>query len=279
MNKKALNKAIEEIEEIKENTRLYNCLKRSGINKMGDIVFTEKKKIEKIRNLGVGTKKKLEEILEKYDLNLIGTEDFEKEITSYTKQLFPIEKIKELDVAVKNTKIDERIKAKLMALGFKKTIDLTTKEAKDYFVPDEYYQIKLYILQKGLATFEHPLYKYIIKLYKQEQTNIDNKSYLEKDIYEMKKLQQFLEEDINEDEKQIEEYEKELDKYITLKNEKEKTKQELEHLEQELKKIKLLYSELEKNKQKLDDLQKEKDTIGKQLIKHFYESKEKNNSK
>lgn len=279
MNIILLNKKIEEIQEIKTNTRLYNCLKRAGINEIKDIVFTERKKLEKIRNLGQNSKNALEKVLEKYEIELIGSEKFDDEISLYINQIFPAEQIKKFDEKIIDSNIDEKLKDKLITLGFETNIDLSTEEVKKYLTSIEYYKIKLYLISKNLITYEHPLYKYVVKQYEHDTKNPNNNYYIKKDISEIKKLQQVLIEDTNQNKKEIEQYKKELNKYITLKNENEEIKKQLEQLKEELKKAKVLQSSLENNKQKYDELRKEKEKLDNQLLEYFIKNKEKNNSK
>ena len=62
LNKKILNEMETPIDDLDFSVRAYNCLKRAGVNTLGDL--TEKTELEmmKIRNLG---KKSLKEVIDK----------------------------------------------------------------------------------------------------------------------------------------------------------------------------------------------------------------------
>ena len=67
---KAQNKVLEmTIEELDFSVRSFNCLKRAGINTVGDLMNTTEEEMMKVRNLG---RKSLEEVIKKMaDLNLL----------------------------------------------------------------------------------------------------------------------------------------------------------------------------------------------------------------
>ena len=67
---KAQNKVLEiTIEELDLSVRSFNCLKRAGINTVGDLMNTTEEEMMKVRNLG---RKSLEEVIKKMaDLNLL----------------------------------------------------------------------------------------------------------------------------------------------------------------------------------------------------------------
>lgn len=67
---KAQNKVLEmTIEELDLSVRSFNCLKRAGINTVGDLMNTTEDEMMKVRNLG---RKSLEEVIKKMaDLNLL----------------------------------------------------------------------------------------------------------------------------------------------------------------------------------------------------------------
>ena len=67
---KAQNKVLEmTIEELDLAVRSFNCLKRAGINTVGDLMNTTEEEMMKVRNLG---RKSLEEVIKKMaDLNLL----------------------------------------------------------------------------------------------------------------------------------------------------------------------------------------------------------------
>ena len=63
------------IEELDFSVRTYNCLKRAGINTIGDLVARTEDEMMKVRNLG---KKSLEEVilkLEEMELTLASNDD------------------------------------------------------------------------------------------------------------------------------------------------------------------------------------------------------------
>lgn len=64
------NKVLEmTIEELDLSVRSFNCLKRAGINTVGDLMNTTEEEMMKVRNLG---RKSLEEVIKKMaDLNLL----------------------------------------------------------------------------------------------------------------------------------------------------------------------------------------------------------------
>ena len=67
---KEKNKVLEmTIEELDLSVRSFNCLKRAGINTVGDLMNTTEEEMMKVRNLG---RKSLEEVIKKMaDLNLL----------------------------------------------------------------------------------------------------------------------------------------------------------------------------------------------------------------
>lgn len=67
---KTQNKVLEmTIEELDLSVRSFNCLKRAGINTVGDLMNTTEEEMMKVRNLG---RKSLEEVIKKMaDLNLL----------------------------------------------------------------------------------------------------------------------------------------------------------------------------------------------------------------
>ena len=52
------------IEELDLSVRAFNCLKRAGVNTVGDLIGKSQDEMMKVRNLG---KKSLEEVLAKLD--------------------------------------------------------------------------------------------------------------------------------------------------------------------------------------------------------------------
>ena len=52
------------IEDLDFSVRTYNCLKRAGINTIGDLVARSEEDMMKVRNLG---KKSLEEVIQKLE--------------------------------------------------------------------------------------------------------------------------------------------------------------------------------------------------------------------
>jgi DNA-directed RNA polymerase subunit alpha len=52
------------IEDLDFSVRTYNCLKRAGINSIGDLVARSEDDMMKVRNLG---KKSLEEVIQKLE--------------------------------------------------------------------------------------------------------------------------------------------------------------------------------------------------------------------
>ena len=52
------------IEELDLSVRSFNCLKRAGINTVGDLVNKSEEDMMKVRNLG---RKSLEEVIEKLE--------------------------------------------------------------------------------------------------------------------------------------------------------------------------------------------------------------------
>ena len=52
------------IEELDLSVRSFNCLKRAGINNVGDLISKSAEEMMKVRNLG---RKSLEEVMSKLD--------------------------------------------------------------------------------------------------------------------------------------------------------------------------------------------------------------------
>lgn len=64
-DEKGKEKALEmTIEELDLSVRSFNCLKRAGINTVGDLVSKSEDEMMKVRNLG---RKSLEEVMAKLD--------------------------------------------------------------------------------------------------------------------------------------------------------------------------------------------------------------------
>ena len=58
------------IEDLDLSVRSYNCLKRAGINTLGELVEKTEEDMMKVRNLGKKSLKEVKEKLEEMDLSL-----------------------------------------------------------------------------------------------------------------------------------------------------------------------------------------------------------------
>jgi len=58
------------LEEIEPTVRTYNCLKRAGINTVGDLINKTIGDLQRIRNMGQKSVKEIEELLGKLELGL-----------------------------------------------------------------------------------------------------------------------------------------------------------------------------------------------------------------
>lgn len=266
MRTEIINLAIDDIPEIKEDTRLFNCLKRAGINTITDIILLNTDKLDNIKNLGNQTRKHLQDILNKYDIVRIDERNFEKEIMPYIEETFPNYIFDILDINIKDSDMDSDLKEKLSKVGFTTILGLTTPNAKKVLCPPEYDKVKNYLKEKNLITFEDKFYPFFIKKYDNKNKTTES---LELNKYEMREKNSKLKEENEYTKALLETYQPELKEYEKLKEENNKLLRKLRELKKALEESRVLKKEIEKNKQKLNELQKEKEKLDNQLIEYL----------
>jgi hypothetical protein len=253
-----VDKAINDIKEIQNDTRLSNALRRAGINTIKDLIFKDTEEIKQIRNFGSALQNKLQSILDKYGIVRIDQNNFENELIMYIKDEFPKNILEILDQDIKDSDLNDNLKQILTKKGFTIILDLTTEKANKILSPKQYDEIKSYLEKKGLINYKDRLYEYFIKAYNNKnKLNAKNKS---DNIWAQ----------INEENKnlknQIKDNKPKQDEYEKLLEENNDLLDQYKTLKESIKLKEKLLREFQSNQQKIEELQKRNQELNQELL-------------
>ena len=113
-----IDQPIDNIPEIKNDIRLYNCLKRAEINTVEDIIFTDTRELNNIKNFGERLKQKLQKILDEYGLIRIDQKNFENGIITHIKEKFPYSILETLNQNIEDSELNDELKHILKNIGY-----------------------------------------------------------------------------------------------------------------------------------------------------------------